>query len=106
MTRLASLADGQLANSVAALYTVPEGSRVRITSIHVFSTHASSQTVNVYVTRKGSTRRQTYKSTLAQYATFNMLSSGETFNLSSGDSIDGDTTNAASVDYLITGEIE
>lgn len=104
MAHLNSLADGQLPSSVAAIYTVPGGERVRIYSLHVFSTHASSQTVNIYVTRSGGTRRQVYRTTLAQYATFNMLSSGESILLSPGDSVDGDTTTATAVDFLITGE--
>jgi hypothetical protein len=107
MGRLTSLADGQLPTTVAAIYTVPTGNKVKITSLHVYNTNVTAQDVNIYVTRSGGTRRQLYRSAaLAQFATFNMLASGESITLDEGDTIDGDTTTASAADYLITGEIE
>lgn len=95
-----SLADGQVASTKGTIYTVPGSTVGYVRSITLFSNHASSQTVNLYVKRSGSTSRQLRRFTLTQYESgyFDLP-----LVLAAGDVIEADTTNATSVDYLITG---
>ena len=98
-----SLADGQVASSVGSIYT-STGVKTIVKSATFFNTNATAQTLNVYVTRSGGTRRQLYRdASMAQYTSFDLLSQGEVLVLSAGDSIDADTTTASAVDYVITG---
>ena len=97
-----SLASGQVANAVAAIYTA--STRVVVRSLNFYNTNAAGQTINVYITRSGQTRRQLYRSSsIAQYARLAFLSGGEVLILSGGDTIDADTTTASAVDYYIGG---
>jgi len=98
-----SLADGQLPTTVGALYTVPASTTAIIKSFVIFNTNAATQTVNVYITRSGSTRRQLHQFSVLQNASVVVLANGETWALSTGDTIDGDTTTGTAVDYVITG---
>jgi len=100
----ASLADGQLAATKGTIYT--SSAQTIVKSINVFSTHASTQTVIIYVKRSGSTSRQIFRAELEQNEYAWVLSDGETIVLSASDVIEGITTNATSVDYAITGATE
>lgn len=103
----ASLAAGQLPSAVAAIYTVPVSTKAIVKSLILFNQNATDQTINVYITRSGGTRRQIYRFTgVQQYATIDVLTDGETWALSAGDTIDADTTTASAVDYTITGATE
>ena len=97
----ASLADGQVANSKGTIYTAAGSVIVR--SWTLYNSNAISQTANVYVKRSGSTSRQLYRFTLAQYASATVLASGELLTLSTGDVLEADTTTASAVDFYIGG---
>lgn len=97
----ASLADGSM-TTLGTLYSVPSGKTAIIRSFTVFNTNSTSETVQVYVTRKGSTARQIGIAVLAQDESKEFISMPIT--LSSEDKITGETTSSA--DYLITGAIE
>lgn len=102
-----SLADGQVADTTGTIYTVPASTVAIIKSMTFYNTNATGQTLNLYVTRSGGTRRQLHQeSSLAQYGTVDYLSGGEVLVLSAGDVIEADTTTASAVDYLITGATE
>ncbi len=99
-----SLADGQLAATKGTLYT--SSVKTIIKSINVYNTAVTSETVNIYVKRSGGTSRQLFRAVLAQDEYAWVLSEGETLVLSASDEIEGDSTNATSVDYAITGATE
>lgn len=101
-----SLADGQVATTTGAILTVDDSINVMIRSATFFNTNAATQTLNIYVTRSGGTRRQLYQTSIAQNASYDLLSSGEVLCLSGGDALEADTTTTTAVDFLITGLTE
>lgn len=101
-----SLSDGQVATTTGAILTVDSSVNVMVRSATFFNTNAATQTLNIYVTRSGGTRRQLYQTSVAQNASYDLLSSGEVMCLSSGDVLEADTTTTTAVDYLITGIAE
>jgi hypothetical protein len=97
------LAEGQFANAKGTLYTVPASTVAYIKSFFVFNTNAAAQTVNVYL-KPGSTSRQIVRiATLAQYESANILDLLGSVILEAADLIEGDTTTATALDYVITG---
>ena len=98
-----SLADGQVATTTGAIYTVPASTVAVLRSVSFFNTNATTQTLNVYVTRSGGTRRQIFQASMDQNTSLALLSEGETLALSTGDVLEADTTTATAVDYLVTG---
>lgn len=101
-----SLADGQVATSTGAILTSDASLYTQIHSACFFNTNAATQTLNIYITRNGGTRRQLYRSSLAQYSTFCLVGSGETLSLSPGDVLEADTTTGSAVDYFLSGTTE
>lgn len=100
----ASLGTGLIPLSVAAIYTATGPTVIR--SFNLFNTHADAQTINLYITESGGTRRQLYRSaSTVQYARIAFLGSGECLILSSGDTIDADTTTASAVTYYLGGAV-
>lgn len=97
-----SLADGQLPNSKATIYT--SVGKTIITDLRIFNTAVTGETVILYTKRSGSTERQFFRAVLAQNESAHM--EAESITLSRGDTIEGGTTNASAVDYTITGVAE
>jgi hypothetical protein len=98
-----SLADGQLPAAKATLYAVPASTKVYLPRIGMtlFNTSATTtETIAVYVKRSGSVSRQVAQFILApkEFATVNVPQP-----LSAADEIEGSSTNATTVDYLICG---
>lgn len=99
-----SLAAGQVADSVGTIFTAT-GPTV-LTAFTLYQSSATPQTINVYVTRSGGSRRQLFRfAAVAQYVTSVVLSEGEVLSLSSGDIVEADTTTAAVVDYYLSGDV-
>lgn len=98
-----SLADGQVATSTGAIYTCPSSLNVRVRYITFFNTNVTSQTLNLYITRNGGTRRQLRQESIAQNADVEI---DRPISLSPGDVLEADTTTASAVDYFICGEVE
>lgn len=97
------LADGQLAAAVATLYTVPADVRSAIVRFaHFENVGSTSEAVRLYANVSG-TRRGIGRCTLEAGEQWRPLEVGEVLHLQTGDTIDGHTTNATTVDYLITG---
>jgi len=94
-----SLADGQLPSSKGTLYTCGTTSAF-IRVIRTTST-IDSQTVVIYVKRNGSVSRALGQAFLNTAETEEWLDNA--LELSNGDVIEGYATNAAAVDYTITG---
>lgn len=96
------LADGQLANSKATIYTVPTGSRAVITFFSIFNTGGATETVAIYLKPSGTSRRIGGYS-LTTITGARVISVGETICLEAGDVIEGSSTNATVTDYVISG---
>ena len=101
-----SLADGQVATTTGAIYTSDNSIRTMLRSVTFFNTNATTQTLNIYITRSGGTQRQLYQATLAQNQSFDLLAQGEVMSLSPGDALRADTTTTTAVDYFISGVTE
>lgn len=96
------LAEGQLPNAKATLYTVPVATTAYIKFINAFNT-AGTETVIFYVKKSGSSSRILGQAVLTVDQQTRMIDKDETITLGAGDEIEGETTTAATVDYLITG---
>ena len=100
----ASLADGQLAATKGTIYT--SSAKTIVKGFQVYNTAATTETVVIYVKRSGSTSRSIFRAELDQDEFAWVLSDGETIVMSASDVIEGETTNATSVDYSIMGATE
>ncbi len=96
----ASLSDGQVASSWGAIYTA--AAKIIVKKVYFYNTGSSSETVDIGITRSGSTRRQFRKVVLAA----DQSAEYEHIVLSSGDTLDAQTTTATTVDYLVMGATE
>jgi hypothetical protein len=94
------LAEGQLPSSKGTLYTVPANTTVYISMIRMTNTSATTQTVLIYYKPGSTSRLQFYVSGVEQYNTVEK-SGGDI--LETGDLIEGYTTTASVVDYVIMG---
>lgn len=96
-----SLADGQLATTIGTLLTA--GGYTQVLSIDLFNTSSSTtEIVKLYLKQSGGTRRQVRQYSLQPGESVQVID-GDSWNLESGDLIEGVTTNATTVDYFITG---
>lgn len=100
-----SLSDGQVATTWGGIYG-PSGVKAIVKSLHFYNTNVATQTLEVRVTRSGSTARQQWRISLAQNESVHLLSDGEVLVLSDGDTIDAQTTTTTAVNYTITGAEE
>ncbi len=96
-----TLADGQVAASVGAIYTA--SAPVVLKFVNFFNAGSANETLSVYITRNGGTRRQVIKQELAVDQALAFLSEGETLTLSSGDLLEAEATTGSAVDYIISG---
>ena len=102
-----SIADGQIASSQAAIYTVPANYTAIINYIHLHNTGISPETVTLWLKRSGSTARVFLRiPALEPDVTLFPLDPSEELTLSAGDSLEAQTTTATTVDYFITGALE
>lgn len=103
MATWASLADGQLSNSKATLFTA--SGQTAITYLVLTNTDSSTRTINIYIKRSGSTSRRIAGKdfTMTAGSVINVIDDAMGLRLSSGDLIEGDADTAAKIDYVITG---
>lgn len=94
-----ALADGQLAAAKGTLYTVPGSTVTYITYMSFLNAGASTETVIIYLNTSG-TSREIVNATLSPG---DSLRFDGRLSLEAADLIEGETTNATSVDYVITG---
>lgn len=92
------LADGQLPSSKATLFTATGRTIVRLINAHQVS--GGTQTVIFYVKKAAGTSRLLSRAVLA---TDEFAQEEQIETLDIGDQIEGQSTNATSVDYLIMG---
>src|SRR3990172_11304993 len=93
------LAEGQLPTSVAALYTVPGATSAYVRTMKFAHSSVTTQTILVHLNGSG-TNRGTYRFVLAQNESAEI---DDHLTLETGDSIQGETTTATTVDYTIHG---
>jgi len=97
----ASLADGQLPDTVGTLFTATVSTIIR--SFDVYNDGALRQDVVVYILRDGSTTRKVGRADLRQDEFAEVLSDGKVWVLSANDAIQAEADNANQVDFVITG---
>ena len=98
-----TLASGQLSASPAALYTVPQMVMARVLTIRCQNAGAGDNTVTLAVQESGGTARNV---TVVTLAAGDMLIDTARLDLETGDALLGSATNAAEVNYVVTGEEE
>jgi hypothetical protein len=96
------LAEGQVAASKTTVYTVPANTVVYISQILFFNTAATTETVTLYLNLSG-TSRQVKRFVLDQNESAEVMDSGQRLILEAADLIEASSTNATSVDLVITG---
>jgi hypothetical protein len=96
------LADGQLPDAQAAIYTVPFGAAAYVKQLLLFNTNAAAQTIDVWLNTSG-TPRQWHRLVLQENEAAPLLEHGESLQLESGDTVEAVTTTAGAVDFTITG---
>ena len=97
-----SLADGQLANSKGTIYTTPASTEAIIKSIILVNTNTSSEAVNLYFKASGGTSRRLIPKDTSLPAS-NSLIMDDLVTLEAADILEGDTTTASKVDFVISG---
>jgi len=97
-----SLVDGQLPDAKGTLYTVPADTSTVIKLITLVNTADVVQIVNLYVKPSGSASRRIIPKDCNLAAGYSLIFDDGIF-LEVGDIIEGDTTTAAKVDYIISG---
>lgn len=104
-----ALADGQLPAAKVALYTVPAATIAYVTRIQLCNVSAGPITVNVYYKRAGGISRRLFPKDANMPAGDNLIDGANirgSIILGPGDSIEGDASADASVDYYIAGAEE
>lgn len=101
-----SLADGQVAAAKATIYTCPVGTKAYIKSVVFSNVGVATETVKFYVKRSGSSSRQFARAVLLVQESLHAVDKDSAITLSDGDVLEASTTNATSVDYLVTGAEE
>lgn len=100
-----ALADGQLGNAKATLYTAPAAAGTKVVvprgALSFVNTDAAKRTINVYVNKTGTSRRIFPKD-------FGLEVGDAVYNekvlvLEASDLIEGDADVAAKVDYVLDG---
>lgn len=97
-----SLADGQLANGKGTIYTTPASTQAIVKNIILVNTNTSSETVNLYFKKSGGTSRRLIPKDTSLPAS-NSLVMDDLVTLEAAGIIEGDTTTASKVDYVING---
>jgi hypothetical protein len=98
------LAEGQLPNAKGTLYTVPALTKAYVKFVNAHNTPGGgSEAVKFYIKKSGSVSRRLAHGTLTASEQLRAVDKDETLNLDAGDIIEGETTTAATVDYLVTG---
>lgn len=96
------LAEGQLASSKDTLYTVPASTTAYIKFFSCFNTNTTDETVIIYL-KPASTSRKVGRAVLSANEQVRFIDKDEALILETGDLIEGETTTASKVDYVILG---
>ncbi len=96
------LADGQLANAKGTIYTTPASTQAIVKTITLVNTNSTTESVNLYV--KSATSRRIIPEDTQLLAGYLLVVDDE-FTLEAADLIEGDTTTASKVDFVISGVV-
>lgn len=99
-----SLADGQVAASKTTVYTVPGSTKAIVNHIRVFNNGPTTETVICYLKRSAGTSKKQGIALLQTNESADFIH--KPVNLSTGDTIEMQTSNASTVDFFITGAEE
>lgn len=99
------LGNGQLPSSKGTLYTVPGSTKAFIKFLSVCNVGANTETITILVNATGTSRRIALV-TLGPDESARVIDKDETLNLEAGDLLEGFSTHATSVDYVVTGAEE
>lgn len=98
-----SLADGQLASTKGTIYTTPASTVAYVKFLSCHNTGSTTETVIIYVKRSGSSSRVIGRAVLQGNEHCRFIDKDETITLAAGDLVEGVTTTATTVDFVITG---
>lgn len=102
----ASLSDGQVATTWGTIYGPGAGAKAIIKQADFHNTSATTQTLEIAITRSGSTRRKIFEAELNQDETLRLLTDGDSIVLSASDVLEAQTTTTTVVDYTVSGATE
>ena len=97
-----SLSDGQLSAAKSTLYTVPADTTTVIKLITLVNTNTTTEIVNLYFKANGGTSRRIIPEDMQLKPGYSLIFDDGIF-LETSDIIEGDTTTASKVDYIISG---
>lgn len=97
-----SLADGQLANSKGEIYPCPASTQAIVKNIILVNTNTSKETVNLYFKASGGTSRRLIPKDTSLPASYKLVMD-DVVTLEAADILEGDTTTASKVDFIISG---
>jgi hypothetical protein len=95
------LANGQLANSIGDIYTSSSATTI-VKSITLVNTNTTHEHVNLYVLKASGTARRIIPKDMTLMPNYSLVFDS-VITLGSGDKLQGDTTTASKVDYVISG---
>ena len=102
-----NLANGQLPNTKTTIYTVPGSTSTIVKMISLANTNTASETVNIYYLPSGGTARRicpaNYVLTASGTGAGSYLEITPNLTMGAGDAIQGSSTDATQVDYVISG---
>lgn len=97
-----SLSDGQLAAAKGTIYTTPAATQTIAKKITLVNTHTSAEAVNLYFKASGGTSRRIIPKDYSLATGAELVMRDEVF-LEAADILEGDTTTASKVDFVISG---
>ena len=97
-----SLKDGQLPDAKATLYTVPASTQTVVNRIRLVNTNSTAETVNLYFKASGGTSRRIIPKDYSLAASAELIMD-DVLTMEAADVVEGDTTTASQVDYVISG---
>jgi hypothetical protein len=98
-----SLAKGRIGSAQIPLYVVPASTTAYVKQIYLASVVAATQNVALWLEIDGDLRSWHPQIELAVKESAHVLEHGESVQLNAGDRILAQSTDAASVDYIVTG---
>jgi len=103
MRSATAAADGFVANTKQALYTVPSGKKFYWSSVTFHNINAAAQTLIVYLNRTGTSR---IIGRFANFAQNETITGDAGATLDAGDIIEAQTTTASAVHFTVSGVTE
>ena len=97
-----ALADGELPSAQAVIFNATAQIGTYVKSITLFNNNLANQVIRIGVQRTGDVRSWR-RLELLQFESADIVDDGEVMILEANDTIVGETTNANSVDFTISG---